>query len=352
MERKETKSLLENVENSIIKMDRVFESMIKQFREGKKPGSKTFIRDIDNIQINGQNGSFKTKAYSLRRGEFNIWTGYNNEGKSQFLIFLSILQAIHEGKKTAFFSPENFPPDDFFDDIVHTITGKTTDRKSKDFCLTEDEYVHAIERVKDYFFFVYPMDGNKPDFRIDKIEQSLSYLAHEHDIFMAVIDPYIKIRHEILPGEPEHLYASRFMMDRINFTRSENISYHMVMHQTTPRREKKEQNYPKPNLYNIKGGGTFADSADNVLTVWRPYRGEDPLSTQVSFISEKIKKQKLVGIPYEVEMDFDRKTNRYKGLDGTDYFDGTVPPPKAMIPENNNVFKNVDNGFENEVAPF
>src|SRR5690606_24154505 len=82
MERKETKSLLENVENSIIKMDRVFESMIKQFREGKKPGSKTFIRDIDNIQINGQNGSFKTKAYSLRRGEFNIWTGYNNEGKA------------------------------------------------------------------------------------------------------------------------------------------------------------------------------------------------------------------------------------------------------------------------------
>ena len=69
------------------------------------------------------------------------------------------------------------------------------------------------------------------------------------------------------------------------------------MHQTTPRREKKEQNYPKPNLYNIKGGGTFADSADNVLTVWRPYRGEDPLSTKVSFISEKIKKQKLVGIP-------------------------------------------------------
>lgn len=348
MERKETKNLLETVKDSIIKMDNVYDSMIKQFRQGKQPGSKTYISDIDNISVNGQNGSFNTKAWSWRPGEFNIWTGYNNEGKSQFLIFLAILKALNEDKKIAFFSPENFPPDDFFDDIVHTITGKTTDRKNKHFCLSEEEYVDAIERIKDHFFFVYPILNGHPDFRITSIETIFSFLAHEHDIFSCIVDPYIKIRHEMLPGEPEHLYASRFMMDRINFTRRQNVSYNMVMHQTTPRREKKEQNYPKPNLYNIKGGGTFADSSDNVLTVWRPYRGEDPLSTKVSFISEKIKKQKLVGIPYQVDMDFDRKTNRYKSLSGVDYMDGSsdVKKEQPFKVYNNNVFKQI------EPAPF
>lgn len=353
MKRQETKALFENIENSVVRIKNVRESMIEQFRKGKEPGSKTYISDIDNITVNGKAGEFKTKAWSWRPGEMNLWTGYNNEGKSQFLIFLSLLKALNEGKKFAFFSPENFPPDDFFDDMVHTLTGKTTDRLNKGFDLSEDEYVDAIDRILDLFFFVYPTFEGKPDFRIESIEEVFKFLIWEHDVFAVVVDPYIKIRHEMLPGEPEHLYASRFMMDRINFTRANNVSYNMVMHQTTPRKDQ-SGNYPRPNLYNIKGGGTFADSADNVLTVWRPLRGTDPLSTEVSFISEKIKKQKLVGIPFQVEMDFNRKKNRYFSLDGKDYFDGSIEQDKQVIePYRPDKFHESSiNGFDNDgLAP-
>jgi twinkle protein len=128
----------------------------------------------------------------------------------------------------------------------------------------------------------------------------------------------------MMAGEPEHLYASRFMMDRINFTRKHNVSYHIVMHQITPRKEKQDGNYPPPSLYNIKGGGTVADSTDNVISVWRPNRGSNPNDTSVIIRSDKIKKQKLVGIPTEIEIDFDRKKNRYISKDGYDYFDGGV----------------------------
>lgn len=302
-------------------MDNVRDSMFKQFKEGKEPGSKTYIDDIDNISVNG----FKTKAWSWRPGEMNIWTGYNNEGKSEFLIFACLLKALNENKKFAFFSPENFPPDDFYDNMIHTLTGKTTDRKNKLFDMSDEDYLKGIDRIKDNFFFVYPVDSEKkPDFRIEAIEQAFEFLILEEDIFAVIVDPYIKIRHEMLPGEPEHLYASRFMMDRINWTRRNNVSYNLIMHQLTPRRQQGEKNYPKPTLYNIKGGGTFSDSADNVLTIWRPNRGSDPLNTEVNFISEKIKKQKLVGIPYSVEMDFSRKKNRYTSLSGHDYMDGTI----------------------------
>jgi twinkle protein len=65
-------------------------------------------------------------------------------------------------------------------------------------------------------------------------------------------------------------------------------------------------------LNNIKGGGTFADKADNVLFVWRPNRALDFRCTKVVFGSQKIKKQKLVARPMDIDnIDFDFKTNRY-----------------------------------------
>ncbi len=304
------------------------DSMLKNFRNGKEAGSKTYVRDIDQIS----SGGIQNKMWSWKAGEFNLWTGYNNEGKSQFLIFLCVLKAINEGWKFAFFSPENYPPDEFFDDIIHTILGKSTDRFYKNFDVSEHEYLKAFDMVKDSFYFVYPEKNGVPDFTIEQIESVFEFLVWEKDVKAVVVDPYIKIRHEMTAGEPEHLYASRFMMDRINFTRKNNVSYHLVMHQTTPRKEK-DGNYPPPSLYQIKGGGTFADSTDNSISVWRPNRATDPNDTTVIIKTDKIKKQKLVGVPFEIEIDFNRKKNRYMGKDGFDYFENAkaqaVPEPRV-----------------------
>jgi twinkle protein len=329
---------LDYCKNSIKTFAGQKESMLETFKKGKVPGSKTYMRDIDNIQCNG----YRNKLWSWRPGELNLWTGYNNEGKSQALIFLCVLKAINENWKFAFFSPENYPPDEFFDDIIHTMLGKTTDKNHKSFDMTEREYLDAFERIKGNFFFVYPEDKEgRPDFSIENIEKIFEYLIFEENVKAVVVDPYLKIRHEMMSGEQEHLYASRFMMDRINFTRKQNVSYHLVMHQTTPRKNT-DGNYPPPNSYAIKGGGTFADSADNCLIVWRPLRGTDPTSTLVTIKSDKIKKQKLVGMPHEIEIDFDRQKNRYVSLDGYDYFSGNS---KLIVPEHYSEPKFKSNGL-------
>ena len=340
---------LDFVEGSIKTFDTQKDSMLDSFRKGKESGSKTYVRDIDNLKVNGQSN----KLWSWKQGEFNIWTGYNNEGKSQFLIYLCVLKALKEGWKFAFFTPENYPPDEFFDDIIHTITGKSTDRHYKNFDLSEQEYLSAFEKVKDHFFFVYPEKDRMPDFRIEVIENVFEYLAWEKNVKAVIVDPYIKIRHEMYPGEPEHLYASRFMMDRINFTRKNNVSYHLVMHQTTPRKEK-DGNYPPPSLYQIKGGGTFADSTDNSISVWRPNRATDPNDTTVMIRSDKIKKQKLVGIPHEIYLDFNRKRNRYTSKDGFDFMEEVNKKTEAPPPDyfKNQVFKELDwDNFDNETTP-
>jgi len=326
------------------------DSMLHNFRKGKEAGSKTYVRDLDQIS----SGGIQNKMWSWKAGEFNLWTGYNNEGKSQFLIFLCVLKAINEGWKFAFFSPENYPPDEFFDDIIHTILGKSTDRYYKNFDVSEQEYLKAFDMVKDSFYFVYPEKNGVPDFTIDQIESVFEFLVWEKDVKAVVVDPYIKIRHEMTAGEPEHLYASRFMMDRINFTRKNNVSYHLVMHQTTPRKEK-DGNYPPPSLYQIKGGGTFADSTDNSISVWRPNRATDPNDTTVIIKTDKIKKQKLVGIPFEITIDFNRKKNRYMGKDGFDYFENAVVGKKKIsdLPKFQYPSPNDDFQFNQEtITPF
>jgi hypothetical protein len=78
----------------------------------------------------------------------------------------------------------------------------------------------------------------------------------------------------------------------------------------------------------------------------------------VVFSSQKIKKQKLVGVPSSVRMKFNRKTNRYNSMDGYDYLDGSIEQKQLPI------IKEVDyynpdkfhttgqNDFEDKKAPF
>ena len=42
-------------------------------------------------------------------------------------------------------------------------------------------------------------------------------------------------------------------------------------------------------MYRIKGGGSWSDGFDNVLSVWRPNYAKDKIDSEVQFASQKIK---------------------------------------------------------------
>jgi twinkle protein len=324
------------------------DALLNVFKHGRQKGSKTWIRDIDEINSNG----FTSRMWSWKLGEMNLWTGYMGEGKSQFLIFMCLMKALHEDWKFAFFSPENDPPTDFFDELIHTLLGKTTDRQAKEFDVNEKEYLDAMQRIENNFFFVYPEDAEGyPDYSIANIEKIFEYLIFEKGVKAVIVDPYIKIKHNIEPGEQEHLYASRFMMERVHFARKNNVSYHLVMHQTTPRKDKDTGNYPAPDPYYIKGGGTFADSTDNVITVWRPNKSTDPNDDTVIIRSAKIKKHKLTGYPNEIKLGFNRKKNRYISKSGLDFIDGGIDK-QNVIYNPDRFHSSIKNDFETIKAPF
>ena len=277
------------------------ESMMDGYRNGQERGSTTYIPQVD-------------AAWTWRAGEVNIWTGYQNEGKSLFINQLSTIKAYVDGWKFGVFSPENMPMNDFFNDIIEMYIGKSCDPFYKNNYMSEEEYQEGMDFVEKHFNVIYP----KKNFTLESIFARAKYLIKTQGIRALIIDPYNTVQHKMNRGEREDLYISRFMSELKRFAVDNHISIHLVAHQVTPQKGD-DGRYTKPDVNKIKGGGTFADKADNVLFVWRPDRAIDFSSKAVIFGSQKIKKQKLVGYPQDVEaIRYDIKKSRY-------YFNNKTP---------------------------
>lgn len=300
VEKKEVESLIEKAKevkvSGIFTVEDVEPEMWESYKKGKVRGSTTYIKDLD-------------YAWTWRGGEVNVWTGYQNEGKSLLLMQLCIIRASNENAKVAIFSPENMPMEDFFDEIIEPYIGKSSDPYYKSHQMNEMEYKLGIAFAKENFYLIYPEN----DFTLDTIFDKIKYLVKKQGIKTVIIDPYNTIEHHMKNGEREDLYISRFMAKLKYFAVQYKLSINLVAHQNTAKPNINDGNrYHKPSLNNIKGGGTFADKADNVLFVWRPNRAIDFSCNQVIIGSQKIKKQKLVGRPQEIgDVEFDVKTQRY-----------------------------------------
>ena len=278
----------------IFSLDDVEDSMLDGYFNGQERGTTTYVKQIDH-------------AWTWRNGEVNIWTGYQNEGKSMFLNQLSCLKAYHDSWKFGVFSPENMPMNDYFNDIIEMYVGMSADPYYKNNHMSINAYKKAMAFVKKHFFLIYP----KKDFTLDNIFSRAKFLVKTKGIRSLIIDPYNTVQHKMTKGEREDLYISRFMSELKRFALDYNISIHLVAHQVTPLKDDNGR-YIKPDVNRIKGGGTFSDKADNVMFIWRPNRALDFSDTSVIFGSQKIKKQKLVGIPQEIHgIHFDVRTQRY-----------------------------------------
>lgn len=292
----ELKNVIETAKE--IPLDGVFtvtmewEKMLNEFRNGKRYGTTTYFQRLD-------------KHWKWRQGEVTIITGYNNEGKSCFWNALQVKKAEFDGWKFAMFCPENYPVSELIDELIHCYIGKSTDRRFANI-MSEDEYKAGADFINDHFIFVLPED----DYQLDSILSRFKYIVRRYGVNCCTIDPYNNIDHLMDRGEREDLYISRFMTKLKKFSIDNDICFGLVAHQVTPMFQGKED-YPQPDIYKIKGGGTFSDKADNVMSVWRPHRKSNYSDPGVKVILGKIKKQRLVGVPGEVDFLYSTIENRY-----------------------------------------
>jgi twinkle protein len=288
----------------IFTIDDCEEEMVKNLNEGLLKGSTTYIPLIDD-------------AWKWRETEFTLFTGNNQDGKSLFMRYLALIKGLEEDWKTAIYAPEDWPATKFFDELVFTASGISTDKENI-YHLKEEQYRKVCRQIKPYFTFV---NIRPPHNTLENILNAFIPIIEDKGIKIVIIDPLIKITRPAAYVDRDAAWAQYVQAICVDFARRYNICLILVLHQLTPALGA-DGRYLKPDKYKIKGGGNFSDGADNVMYMQRPNMPVDNMDTLVRFGTLKVKNQRLVAIPQEVFFRFNRKTNRYIDEDtGLDLYD-------------------------------
>lgn len=275
----------------IYRVSDVSREMDHTFRHGKARGITTHVRDLDN-------------HFSWKVGDLTCVTGYPQNGKTEFTLFLMLLKSIYEGWRWIIFSPENYPADELFDTLIHTYIGRSVDPTYRD-QMPFDQYRLGKEFIDAHFVYVYPNEPHTPEV----IREYVAYLTAEEKFNGTLKDPWNKMIHTYSGREDQYL-ASQFPLEQ-KMSRELGLCSVITAHPKSPGTLKPTDSYPAPNQYSLSGGQMWDNMFDNILCIHRPDYLQDRASTRTEFHSLKIKKQKLVGIPGTVEFDFERRSNRY-----------------------------------------
>jgi twinkle protein len=178
----------------------------------------------------------------------------------------------------------------------------------KDNRMTEYEYETAINFLNEHFYAIYPED----DFSLDNVLSKFKHLVMRYGIKGCLLDPFNQLDHEFR-GKDETTYIGECLTKIRRFEQVNDLKFIIIAH---PRKMDKDDtglHYKMPTAYDISGSQNWFNKADNVVCIHRN-NPQDTFDTSVRVNIQKVKFQKLVGIPGEQLLKFDRRSNRYLDL--------------------------------------
>jgi twinkle protein len=272
----------------------VEDKIIYSFLHGTSRGESTHFSSMDGI-------------YRMKKGELTLFHGIPNHGKSAFVYQLAVIKSAKDGHRWGIFSPENIPEEEFYKDLIHAYIGKSTEKHHHN-VMTEEELRKGIEFVHNHFFLICP-ENDLPT--IDYMNNRFRELIIKHRIDGCIIDPYNQMENDImLKGGREDQYLSWFLTCAKRFAIEQNVFYFIITHPKTGLK-KEGGNYECPGVYHLSGGAMWYNKCDNIVCVHRPNFYTDPSDELVFIQSQKIKKQKINGMPGTIELKYDRFAGRY-----------------------------------------
>ena len=267
------------------------EYMIDVFNRGKKKGITTGYRCLDN-------------HYKLRTSELDVWTGVPGSGKTMMAFQIMLNSSLMYGWKWGVFSPENYPIGDLFDTLAEMLIGNTSDIE-KNGRMTIHEYEKAIEFLNEHFYAIYPED----DFTLENIISKFKHLVMRHGIKGCLLDPFNQLDHKF-QGRDETTYIGECLTTIRRFEQVNDLKFIVIAHPRKMDRDETGVHYKMPTAYDISGSQNWFNKADNVVCVHR-VNPMDVYDTSVRFNVQKVKFQKLVGVPGEGMLKYDRRSGRF-----------------------------------------
>jgi twinkle protein len=238
--------------------------------------------------------------FRWKKGDITLVTGYGNSGKTTFALQFMLVKSIWSGWKWAIFSPENFPANDFYDDLIEMYAGKWIGQ------MTEDEYVAAARFINDHIFFVYPDN----DHDLASINEKFRYLILKKGVDGVMIDPWNQLDKTQKAYERDDQYLSVALKDVKRFALLNHICYIIVAHPKNPQYNS-DRSLPVADMYDLHGGSMWGNKADQIISYYRPRYHEDKNSPEVDVHIQKLKRKRTGGKLGYFSMYLDWKRKRY-----------------------------------------
>lgn len=276
----------------VYELDDIFPSMLSNFRNGVALAPTTRFNETDHY-------------WRWKKGDVNLFTGYANWGKTFYILQMMITKSIWDGWKWAVFCPENFPANDFYDDIIEMYVGKWLNQMS------EQEYTEACQFVGRHIFYVYPEDSHD----IHSIHERFRYLVMKKGVDGVLVDPFNQLDHNQKAYQREDQYLSEVLKDMKRFALLNAVVYNIVAHPKNPRYEEGRV-LPVVDMYDIHGGSMFGNKVDLIVSYHRPRFHEDKNSPEVEIYVQKVKRKRTGGKLGNFPLTLDWSKKRYVEDDG------------------------------------
>lgn len=303
----------------VIYLNDIFDDMLKDFHSGNQKGETTHFPGID-------------ERFRWMRGEITIVGGIGNFGKSTMMLQLMLMKSLMDGYKWAIFSPEQYPPKFFYNQLIHAMVGKSPYKHHQN-QMSEEEYRKAAEKINDKFFFIYP-EKEMPS--QDYINRKFVETMIKHNIDGCMIDPFNAIYRDRSTRMRDDQYLEDFFRVQKKFALENNVYMVIVAHPNSSiQKDERTGDYKTPRVYDFAGGAMWNNKADNIIMFHRPFYNSQPQDSTSLFISQKIKKKELNGTTGEAMLTYDVMKGRFydDGINPLERDENayTVPNSRAMI---------------------
>lgn len=301
----------------------IFQSMLANFRRGIQLAPTTRFGEMDDY-------------FRWKKGDINLIVGYGNHGKSFFWLQVMITKSLYDGWKWAVFSPENYPANDFYDDLVEMLVGKWLQD------ITEAEYTDALNFLNEHVFYVYPEDEHN----LENIHEKFRYLILKKGIDGVLVDPFNQLDKTQKPYERDDQYLSLVLKDVKRFALLNAVSYNIITHPKNPSYQEGKA-LPVVDMYDIAGGAMWGNKVDQIISYYRPMFHENKTDPRVQVHIQKIKRKRTGGKHGSFDLILNWNTKRY-----ADTF-GVIPcdpnrASKILLQESNNYSQTTIPTIQNE----
>jgi len=273
--------------DGIFHVEDLYSMMMEKFDKGVQLAPTTRFKELDTI-------------FRWKKGDINVFIGYANWGKTFFALQLMLTKSIWDGWRWAVFSPENFPADDFYDDIVEMYVGKWL----KD--MSRDEYSDALKFLNDHIYFIYPSDEHS----IENIHEKFKHLILKKGLDGVMIDPFNQLDKTQKAHERDDQYMSVVFKEIKRFALLNHVCYNIVMHPKNPAPSNGNA-LPVVGPYDIAQGAMTANKVDQILSYYRPNFHTNPLDSRVEIYSKKVKRRRNGGKLGMIELNLNWSTKRF-----------------------------------------